>query len=375
MSATTPAERILRVLATLALCALAGARDARAQTLEILGQPIAPGDHRRLPLPVTESFVGEDASTPVIVVSGMQPGPVLCLTAGIHGDELNGIEVVRRSLDRAKPEDLKGTLVGVPIVNLAAFRRSSRYMPDRRDLNRFFPGSARGSSASRLAFSIFEKVIRNCDALVDVHSGSFHRTNLPQVRGDLRRDDVLKLARAFGTEIAIHNEGRPGTLRRAASEAGIPAITYEAGEPMRFQSEEIDRGVRGVDQMLVQLGMRVAKGSEVPSPTLYYRAHWIRADDGGILAARAKLGDVVKVNQVLGTIFDPISNEKSTIRAKHKGRVIGVALDQLVMPGFAAFHIATDEPMTSNVTPAAAELPSVDEGSGPEQPELAERPD
>ena len=361
----------IRVLAALLSCA----SSANAQTLEILGQPIAPGDQRRLPLPVSETFVGEDASTPVIVVAGVQRGPVLCLTAGIHGDELNGIEVVRRSLDRAKPEELKGTLVGLPIVNLAAFRRSSRYMPDRRDLNRFFPGSPRGSSASRLAFSVFEKVVRRCDALVDVHSGSFHRTNLPQVRGDLRRPEVLKLARAFGTEIAIHNEGRPGTLRRAASEAGIPAITYEAGEPMRFQGKEIDRGVRGVEHMLTQLGMRAAKSGDSPEPTLYYRAHWIRADDGGILAARAKLGDVVKQNQVLGTVFDPISNEKSTIRAAQSGRVIGVALDQLVMPGFAAFHIATDEPMAASAMPAAAELPSVDEGASVDGLELAERPD
>ncbi len=372
MRAQPRCRRTIRALA-LALFLAGG---ARAQTLEILGQPIAPGDQRRLPLPVSETFVGEDATTPVIVVAGMQPGPVVCLTAGVHGDELNGIEVVRRSLDRAKPEELKGTLVGLPIVNLAAFRRSSRYMPDRRDLNRFFPGSPRGSSASRLAFSVFEKVVRRCDALVDVHSGSFHRTNLPQVRGDLRRAEVLKLARAFGTEIAIHNEGRPGTLRRAASEAGIPAITYEAGEPMRFQGEEIDRGVRGVEHLLVQLGMRTAKLDEPIEPTLYYRAHWIRADDGGILAARAKLGDVVKQNQILGTVFDPISNEKSSIRAAQKGRVIGVALDQLVMPGFAAFHIATDEPMeTSESAPAAPDLPSVDEGAASDSVELAERPD
>ncbi len=363
-------------LGILALAALwIGAASARAETLELLGQPIAPGDQRRLPLPVSETFVGEDASTPVIVVAGVLPGPVLCLTAGIHGDELNGIEVVRRSLDRAKPDELKGTLVGIPIVNLAAFRRSSRYMPDRRDLNRFFPGSPRGSSASRLAWSVFEKVVRRCDALVDVHSGSFYRTNLPQVRGDLRRADVLKLARAFGSEIAIHNEGRAGTLRRAASEAGIPAITYEAGEPMRFQSEEIDRGVRGVEQRLAQLGMRPAKTGDAAEPVLYYRARWIRADDGGILAARAKLGDTVKANQVLGTIFDPISNEKSTIRSSHKGRVIGVALDQLVMPGFAAFHIATDEPMEDSSIVPAAVLPSVDEGTESGRTEPEERPD
>ncbi len=358
-----------------ALAGLALAANPRAEPLELIGQTIAPGDQRRLALPVTETFVGEDASTPVIVVAGVQPGPVACLTAGIHGDELNGIEVVRRTLDRAKPDALSGTLVGIPIVNLAAFRRSSRYMPDRRDLNRFFPGRPRGSSASRLAYSVFEKVVRQCDALVDVHSGSFNRTNLPQVRGDLRRPEVLRLARAFGSEIAIHNEGRQGTLRRAASEAGIPAITYEAGEPMRFQSAEIERGVLGVEHMLAQLGVRTAAASNGPAPELYYRARWIRADDGGILAARAKLGDKVKANQVLGTIFDPISNEKSTIRATHAGRVIGVALDQLVMPGFAAFHIATDEPMDAGAIVPAAALPSVDEGAEPERSELEERPD
>lgn len=352
------------------------AAGARAQTLEIAGQSVWPGDQRRLALPVSAAFVGEDASTPVVIVAGTGPGPVLCLTAGVHGDELNGVEIVRRTLDRVKPEELHGTLVGMPIVNLAAFRRGSRYMPDRRDLNRFFPGRQRGSSASRLAQSVFENVIRRCHALVDVHSGSFYRTNLPQVRGDLRRPEVLKLARAFGSEIAIHNEGRSGTLRRAAAEAGIPAITYEAGEPMRFQEDQIERGIRGIEQLLEQLGMRTGKNGAVASPTLYYRSHWIRADDGGILAARAKLGDTVKKNQVLGTVFDPISNEKSTIRASQGGRVIGVALDQLVMPGFAAFHIATDEPMPSNGSPAsAASLPSVDEGPDAEAPELEERPD
>jgi hypothetical protein len=366
--------RRLGILA-LAVLPLAAAA-ARAETLELLGQPIAPGDQRRLQLPVSETFVGEDASTPVIVVAGALPGPVLCLTAGIHGDELNGIEVVRRTLDRAKPDELAGTLIGIPIVNLAAFRRSSRYMPDRRDLNRFFPGTPHGSSASRLAYSVFEKVVRRCDALVDVHSGSFNRTNLPQVRGDLRRAEVLKLARAFGSEIAIHNEGRLGTLRRAASDAGIPAITYEAGEPMRFQAEEIERGVRGVEQMLATLGVRRASTGRAAEPALYYRARWIRADDGGILSTRAKLGDRVKANQVLGTIFDPISNEKSTIRSTHKGRVIGIALDQLVMPGFAAFHIATDEPMeNSSNSPASAALPSVDEGEESERAELEERAD
>ena len=351
------------------------ASGARAEPLVILGQAIAPGETRRLALPVGES-VGGEVSTPVVVVAGTRLGPVVCLTGGIHGDELNGVEVVRRSVEATTPAQLRGTLIGVPIVNLAAFRRSSRYLPDRRDLNRFFPGSARGSSAARLARRLFDAVVRRCDALVDVHSGSFHRTNLPQVRGDLRKPEVLRLAKAFGSQLAIHNEGRAGTLRRAATDAGIPAIAYEAGEPMRFQEDAIDRGVRGVRQLLAGLDMLPAADAASPAPAIYFRSRWVRSDEGGILAARAKLGDVVQKHQVLGTVFDPISNRRSKIRAPEQGRVIGVALDQLVMPGYAAFHIASEGSAERGAAaPPAAALPSVDDGSEPARAELEERPD
>src|SRR5262245_51114047 len=367
----------MRGVLLVGLFAATAAAAPRAEPLEILGQAIAPGQEYRLELPVGESVGGETA-TPVLVVAGAEPGTVVCLTGGIHGDELNGVEVVRRSLAKAKPAELRGTLVGVPIVNLTAFRRGSRYLPDRRDLNRFFPGNARGSSAARLARSLFE-IVRRCDALVDVHSGSFHRTNLPQVRGDLRNPKVLALAKAFGSELAVHNEGRPGTLRRAATEAGIPAIAYEAGEPMRFQEDAIDLGVAGVELLLASMSVRPASSAERASPAIYMRSRWVRADDGGILSARAHLGDVVEPNQVLGTVFDPISNRRSKIRAPERGRVIGIAIDQLVMPGYAAFHLATQGPAektdSAHGAPAAA-LPSVDEGAGAARSgELEERPD
>lgn len=356
------------VLGAVLLCSFAAA--PRAESLVLLGQAIEPGQKYRLPLPVGDS-VGGESSTPVLVVAGAHTDRVVCLTGGIHGDELNGVEVVRRSLAHAKPDELRGALVGVPIVNLAAFRRGSRYLPDRRDLNRFFPGNARGSSASRLAHALFE-VLRHCDALVDVHSGSFHRTNLPQVRGDLRKPDVLRLARAFGAELAVHNEGRPGTLRRAATDAGIPAIAYEAGEPMRFQEDAIDLGVAGVELLLASLQLRDAPAGGRAAPAIYYRSRWVRADEGGILSARVRLGDEVQANQVLGTVFDPISNRRSKIRAPVPGRVIGVAIDQLVMPGYAAFHLATGA-AAQDQSPAAA-LPSVDEGAA-RAGDLEERPD
>src|SRR5690606_8363952 len=207
------------------------------QPLVLLGSEVAPGTATRLAWSPRESFAGIAAPTPVLVVNGARQGPVLCLTAAIHGDELVGIEVVRRILYDVDAQQLNGALIGVPIVNLQGFRRSSRYLPDRRDLNRFFPGNPAASSAARIAHSFFHEVVLKCDALVDIHTGSFHRTNLPQVRGDLNNPEVAALTRGFGATVVLQSKGARGTLRRAAVEAGIPAVTLEAGEPLRLDEE------------------------------------------------------------------------------------------------------------------------------------------
>jgi hypothetical protein len=324
--------------------------------LEILGREVAPGEKRRVSLAATESFAGAPVPTPVIVARGSAPGPTLCLTGGVHGDELNGIEIVRRALEHAEPGELAGTLIGAPIVNVHGFRRGSRYLPDRRDLNRYFPGSERGSPASRIAHAIFHDLVRRCDALVDIHSGSFHRTNLAQVRGDVRDEGVLRLARGFGAPIVVHHVGRPGTLRRAAVEAGIPAITYEAGEPMRFQREEIELGVAGVARLARALGMQAdpPAAPDAPpgepaalrdppreaEPTVFLRSRWVRVDDGGILTSSVRLGERVEHDALLGLVIDPLGSQRSEVRAPWPGLVIGLAQDQLVIPGFAAYHIA-----------------------------------
>jgi predicted deacylase len=354
--------------------------------LEILGKSVAPGEKRRLSLATTESFAGARVPTPVIVARGTAPGPTLCLTGGVHGDELNGIEIVRRTLEEVRPEQLAGTLIGAPIVNVHGFRRGSRYLPDRRDLNRFFPGSERGSPASRIAHAVFRNLIVACDALVDIHSGSFHRTNLAQVRGDVANDGVLRLARGFGAPIVVHHTGRPGTLRRAALDSGIPSITYEAGEPMRFQRDEITRGVRGVERLSRALGMLAAEpasadpaaneGSRAAlEPTVFMRSRWVRVDDGGILTSAVGLGDRVERATLLGLVIDPIAGHRAEIRAPWSGLVIGLAQDQLVIPGFAAFHIAL-----APETPPGRALEEVGSGApaheGPEpEIELEERPE
>ena len=310
--------------------------------LIILGTEVPPGTATRLSWEPDQSFEGIAAPTPVLVVNGQTAGPTLCLTAAIHGDELNGIEIVRRVLYEAEPDKLSGALIGVPIVNLHGFHRTSRYLPDRRDLNRFFPGNPTGSSASRIAYSFFNQIIRRCDALVDLHTGSFRRTNLPQLRADLREPTIVELSESFGATVVLHSEGAEGTLRRAAANIGIPAVTLEAGGPMRLQKNAVEHGVKGIETLLnkMQMYSRFTLWGD-PEP-VFYRSQWIRANGGGLLFSEVELGERVNVGELLGTVTDPITNVRSEIRSPYKGRILGRALDQVVLPGFAAFRIGIE---------------------------------
>lgn len=292
--------------------------------------------------------------TPVLVLHGAKAGPTLCLTAAVHGDELNGIEIVRRVLYHLDVKKLSGTIIGVPIVNLQGFHRASRYLTDRRDLNRYFPGNPKGSSASRIAHSFFNRIISHCDALIDLHTGSFNRTNLPQLRADLSNARVLDLTHGFGATVVLHNEGAEGTLRRAATDAGIPAVTLETGAPMQLQEDAVSHGVKGIQTLLNKLGM-VKKVSLWGDPEpVYYQSVWVRADQAGILFSQVSLGQRVKAAQLLGTITDPITNIRQEIRSPHKGRVLGMAINQVVQPGFAAYRIGiqTSEQEIPKETPA-----------------------
>jgi predicted deacylase len=326
----------------------------------MLGAEVAPGTSTRLAWSPSHSFEGIAVSTPVLVVNGSKPGPVLCLTAAVHGDELNGIEIVRRVLYNLNAVKLSGTVIGVPIVNLQGFRRGSRYLPDRRDLNRFFPGDPRGSSASRIAHSFFHEVIDHCDALVDLHTGSFYRTNLPQLRADLRDAEVLELSQGFDGTVVLQSEGALGTLRQAAVAAGIPAVTLEAGEPLRLQETEVNHGVKTIQSLLGKMNM-IKKTSFWGQPEpVYYQSAWVRADQGGILFSEVDLGERVKEKEVLGTVTDPITNVRTEILSPYQGRVLGMALNQVVMPGFAAFRIgiqSSEEEVIDAVSPEA-EIPS-----------------
>jgi predicted deacylase len=316
-----------------------------AEPLELLGAEVAPGTSQRLSWSATELFEGVPVSTPVLVANGVAPGPTLCLTAALHGDELNGVEMVRRVFHDIDPMNLSGALIGVPIVNVQGFRRGSRYLPDRRDLNRYFPGNPNGSAAARIAHSLFNEVISNCDALIDLHTGSFERANLPQLRADLRNPDVVTLTHGFGAMVVLHSKPTVGTLRYAATHAGIPAVTVEAGGPSVLELLEVKHGVKGVETLLTTLGMtRRMRLWGDPEP-VYYRSSWVRADNGGILLSVVSLGSSVRKGDLLGSITDPMSNARTELRSPYSGRIIGMARNQVVMPGFAAFHVGieTDE--------------------------------
>jgi len=321
------------------------AADGLAEPMEFLGSVIPPATVQRLSWSATELFEGVPVTTPVLVVNGAEPGPTLCLTAAVHGDELNGIEMVRRVMHDITPDKLSGAVIGVPIVNVQGFRRGSRYLPDRRDLNRYFPGNPDGSAAARIAHSFFVNVVAYCDALVDLHTGSFERANLPQIRADLRNPDVVTLTQGFGSMVILHSRPAVGTLRHAATEAGIPAVTLEAGGPSELELNDVKLGVKGIETLLNTLGMVKRRRLWSDPEPVYYRSSWVRADNGGILLSQVSLGSTVRKGDVLGTITDPMNNARSEVHSPYSGRIIGMARNQVVMPGFAAFHVGiqTDE--------------------------------
>lgn len=333
--------------------------------LHILDRHVLPGTRMVLAWNGSQGYAGNDMAAPVIVVHGAQAGPTLCLTAGIHGDEINGVEIVRRVMNTLVPEHLAGTVIGVPVVNLFGYQRGSRYLPDRRDLNRFFPGTRYGSIASRIAHSFFENVVRHCDALVDFHTGSFDRSNLPQVRADLRIPEVLEFTRGFGATVVLHSKGNPGMLRVAATAVGIPAVTFEVGAPARLQPEEIETAVAAIARLMHKIGLVESEAVEQEPQPIFYESRWIRADHGGLLVSDVQLGQRVQRGQRLGRVIDPLGNSEREIVSPIFGRVLGMAQNQQVLPGFAVYHLGEETSEEKAVEEAAAgqsELPIEEDG-------------
>ena len=324
--------------------------DPTAQSpLTILKQTVQPGELRELSWSVGQSFSGKTVKPRVVVVRGNQSGPVLCLVAAIHGDELNGIEIVRRVIRNMDPMEVNGTVIGVPIVNIYGFTANSRYLPDRRDLNRHFPGNPTGSAASRIAYRFFTQIINHCDYVVDFHTGSFKRNNLPQLRADMNKPNVREFVGHFGSTAVLHKSGHGKSLRAAATLAGIPTVAFELGQPGSLQEEYVESGIKTINTLIGHLGILNKLRLWFEPQPIYYSSRWVRVNSGGILMSKVKIGANVKPGQLLGYIINPLTTEEIRIETPVKGRILGMALNQFMLPGYAAFHIGVSSDSSSMV--------------------------
>lgn len=310
-----------------------------AQPIEVTGVQVHPGSRVDLSLKLSEFYLGAPVETPLYVLHGARPGPRVFVTAAIHGDEVNGVEAARRLLRVVKPRKLAGTLLVLPVANMPAFLSQKRTLPDGRDLNRIFPGTESGSQASRVAHALWTQVVKHCDYGIDLHTAGRFRTNAPHVRGDLSNPEVKRLARAFGTELVLERVGEKGSLRAEATKAGIPVLLFEGGEVMRFQAPVIRVAVRGVLNVLSELGMVDRKRTRPRFRVIAKSSSWGRPGVGGLLELRVKPGQLVKEGTALALVRPPFGRAREVLRAPWSGMVIGTSLRPMVAPGDAVVHL------------------------------------
>lgn len=315
---------------------------SRPEPIEIAGQAIQPGENVSIDIPVADLYTHAKLTMPVNVIRSRRSGPTLFISAAVHGDELNGVEIIRRLLRLPELKQLRGTLIVVPIVNVHGFLRNSRYLPDRRDLNRSFPGSAHGSVAGRLAKVFIDEIMMHSDYGIDLHTGAIHRANLPQIRADLSQPTVRAMADAFGCPLLIDASMREGSLREYADRKGIPLLLYEAGEALRFDEFSIRAGVRGIRGVMRHLGMlpRRKTTKHPPKPVVAEDSSWQRAPESGIMRSMVELGEYVDENQELAYVADPFGAAEVAVTAEHSGIVIGRSYLPLAHAGDAIYHVA-----------------------------------
>lgn len=341
------------------------------EPFEIHGESVPAGSVTQVRIPLPGLHSDTSVHMPVHVVHGKKPGPVIFISAAVHGDEINGVEAIRRLLSLGIIKRLQGTLLAVPVVNVLGFEAHSRYLPDRRDLNRCFPGTEQGSLAARVANTFMTEIVSRCDMGIDLHTAAIHRDNFPQIRADLSNDQLNQLARAFSAPVLLHSAAPQGSMRHAAASESIPVMVYEAGEALRFDEVAIRVAVRGSLNVMRTLGMLSAGKTKKARPTVLLRSStWVRAPRSGILRAKSKLGDVVSKGDVLGYLSDPASHSDTVVEAISDGIIIGRTNIPLVYEGEALFHIGRSR-QTSRLEEQVDDLQD-DKALTP--PELVEEP-
>ena len=313
--------------------------------IEIAGVSIEPGSRQSIDIPLPSFYTHSSVNMPVHVVHGRRSGPVLMVSAAVHGDEINGVEIIRRLLSHKFIDRIKGTLITIPVVNVYGFVSKSRYLPDRRDLNRSFPGSENGSMASRLANVVMTQIIPHCTHIIDLHTGAVNRENLPQIRANLQGEpDLEVLARAFGVPVILNAKLLEGSFREAAHAKGIGVLLYEAGEALRFDEVAIRAGAKGVIQVMRELGMRPkSKKQRKVEALVANTTRWVRAAQSGILRSLVATGSKVETGDLLGYINNPLGENTEELVSPVSGIIIGRTNLPLVFAGEALFNIASYE--------------------------------
>lgn len=345
---------------------------AKHEQLVINGIEILPGSRQTIDLPAGRLYTHTPMNVPVHIIRGKKDGPRLFISAAIHGDEINGVEIIRRLLQLPAMKRLKGTVIAVPIVNVQGLINHSRYLPDRRDLNRSFPGSEKGSLGARLANLFMQEIVTKSTHGIDLHTGAIHRGNLPQIRANLDDEETEKLARAFNVPVIISSSLRDGSLREAADSHGIPMLLYEAGEALRFDEVSIRAGVKGIINVMRTLQMLAPSRSKKNAgiePVVARSSSWVRAAESGILRAMVPLGSRVKKDTLLGVIADPFGEKEIKVMSNINGIVIGRTNLPLVNEGDALFHIARFDHVSEAAT-TVDEFNEVHSHDVSEQPEI-----
>ncbi len=319
---------------------------------EIAGQSVAPGTSLGIDLPVSTLPDHTPVHLSVEVHHGKRPGPTMFVSAAVHGDEVIGVEIVRRLLRAPQLKSLRGTLLVIPVVNSFGFLSRSRYLPDRRDLNRCFPGHPSGSLGARLAHIFLQEVVLRCDFGIDLHSAAIHRTNLPQVRVSPSDKITQKMAVDFGAPVVLTSGLRDGSLRAVASKQGVPILLYEAGEGLRFDEMAVRAGLAGILRVMRGHDMLPAKGIAKArvAPYLCTSSHWLRAPAGGLLRTFRGEGETVEKGDVLATVSDPFGAVETDLIAPEAGILIGRAILPVVNEGDAVFHLAKLSPRAAEAT-------------------------
>ncbi len=303
---------------------------------------IKAGERAAVDLPLPDLYTHSKITWPVYVIHGKKPGPVLFLSGAVHGDEINGVDIIRRVTQSKTLKQIRGTLIAIPVVNIFGFINQTRYLPDRRDLNRSFPGSEKGSLAGRIANLFLKEIVSRCTHGIDLHTAAVHRDNLPQIRAVLDDPETERMARSFGSPVIVNTQITDGTLRKAAEKLGIAVIVYEAGEALRFDEVAIRAGVRGVISTMRELEMlpRLKRSRRVFEPIVARSSTWVRASKSGILRSVKSLGGKVEKGELMGIISDPFGEEEENVVASAEGIIIGRTNIPLVNEGEALFHIA-----------------------------------